>query len=314
LSLQVGATPEGIEEPACLRSPRKEAEVSALASLPSTSQPHWPTGPDAKERFFWRLGPRPATTAFPELNAPPVVPAAFADVWAGVLDGWGGKMVAALDTVARAVAVGLGLPSSSFAGLLHQGPHLLAPTGSDLGSHTVPGTVLAGYHADLNLITVHGRGRLPGLFVWTRDGDRLPVAIPPGCLLLQAGLQMEHLTGGAVLAGRHEVIVTEAALAAVREALAAGGGPARAWRVSSTVFGHAASDAVLAPLGRFADRPGAAGAYPPITAGAFVQRELEAICLKRVEGGGGGGGGGQRRVGRAGAAGVSLDGGGGEGV
>ncbi len=225
------------------------------------------------------------------------MPAAFADVWAGVLDCWGGKMLAALDTVARAAGVGLGLPSSSLAGLLDGGPHLLAPTGSDLGARPAPGTVLAGYHADLNLITAHGRGRLPGLFVWSRDGRRLPVAIPPGCLLLQAGLQLERLTGGAVAAGRHEVIVTQAALDAVRAAAAAGEGPARAWRVSSTVFGHAASDAVLAPLGHFASRPGAAAAYPPITAGAFVQKELEAIGLKK-------------RVGRAGAAGVSVDGGG----
>ena len=297
LPSQVGATPEGIEEPACLRPPRREAEAAALAALPSTSQPHWPTGADPKWRFFWRLGPRPATTAFPELNAPPVVPAAFAADWATVLDGWGGKMLGALDTVARAAAVGLGLPSAALADLLAHGPHLLAPTGSDLGAHATPGTVLAGYHVDLNLLTVHGRGRLPGLFVWTRAGERLPVSIPPGCLLLQAGLQLERVTGGAVVAGRHEVIVTQAAVDAVRAALASGEGPARAWRVSSTVFGHAASDAVLRPLGPFAARPGVAAAYPPITAGAFVQSELEAICLKR-------------KVGRAGAAGVSLDGGG----
>lgn len=29
---------------------------------------------DAKWRFMWRVGPRPAHTAFPELNAEPVVP------------------------------------------------------------------------------------------------------------------------------------------------------------------------------------------------------------------------------------------------
>ena len=38
-----------------------------------------PEGPDPKWRFFWRIGPRPkpANPAFEELNAPPVLPAAF---------------------------------------------------------------------------------------------------------------------------------------------------------------------------------------------------------------------------------------------
>lgn len=43
-----------------------------------------------------------------------------------------------------------------------QGPHLLAPTGSDLGRHTQVGKVLAGYHSDLNFLTIHGRCRLVG--------------------------------------------------------------------------------------------------------------------------------------------------------
>jgi hypothetical protein len=41
--------------------------------------------------------------------------------------------------------------------------------------------------------------------VWLRDGRRIAVKIPAGCLLLQAGRQMEWLTGGAVMAGYHEV-------------------------------------------------------------------------------------------------------------
>ena len=63
----------------------------------------------------------------------------------------------------------------------------------------------AGYHYDLNFLTIHGKSRFPGLFVWLRDGRRIPVKIPPGCLLLQAGKQLEWLTGGYVKAGMHEV-------------------------------------------------------------------------------------------------------------
>lgn len=57
-----------------------------------------PTGADCKWRFMWRVGPRPdpSTTRYPELNAAPVVPAAFPE-WPLVMDGWGRKMLAAVE-------------------------------------------------------------------------------------------------------------------------------------------------------------------------------------------------------------------------
>ena len=202
-------------------------------------------------------------------------------------------MLAALDAVAKGTAIGLGMSSpDAISSLLKEGPHLLAPTGSDLGKHSTPGTVLAGCHADLNLLTVHGRGRLPGLFVWTRAGERGAVRVPEGCLLLQAGMQLEYLTGGVIEAGMHEVLATEEALDKVarrgKRADGGGGGedaarrhPSSAWRVSSTVFGHVASDKVLRPLAPFDGDASGAGKYPPVLAGDFVSRELEAIALKR---------------------------------
>ena len=47
---------------------------------------------------------------------------------------------------------------------------MLAPTGSDLGGPSEDparhlGRVFAGYHYDLNLFTLHGQSRYPGLFV-----------------------------------------------------------------------------------------------------------------------------------------------------
>ena len=129
--------------------------------------------------------------------------------------------------------------------------------------------------------------------MWLRDGTRVAVRVPPGCLLLQAGRQLEHLTGGHVRAGWHEVVVTEATEAAAAAARAAG---RPLWRVSSTVFAHVASAAALRPLGRFAARAGAAEAYPPMAAGEQVRRELEAIRLAR----GGGGGAGAQQEGQQG--------------
>ena len=57
--------------------PRCLADADCLAAIegqPAASRATLPTGADAKWRFFWRLGPRPATTSYAELNADPVVP------------------------------------------------------------------------------------------------------------------------------------------------------------------------------------------------------------------------------------------------
>jgi hypothetical protein len=45
----------------------------------------------------------------------------------------------------------------------------LAPTGSDLNKFEV-GTVFAGFHYDLNFLTIHGKSRYPGLFAWLQNG------------------------------------------------------------------------------------------------------------------------------------------------
>lgn len=99
--------------------------------------------------------------------------------------------------------------------------------------------------------------------------------IPDGCLLVQAGKQMEYLTGGYVQAGFHEVIVSEATLETIAARKAAG---KSLWRVSSTLFSHSGSDTTLEPLAHFAT-PEAIAKYPPILAGDQVLAELAHIEL-----------------------------------
>jgi 2OG-Fe(II) oxygenase superfamily len=94
-------------------------------------------------------------------------------------------------------------------------PHLLAPTASDLVKYNKKDTILAGFHTDLNFLTIHGRSRYPGLHIWARNtGKRILVQFPPTgrYLLVQAGKQLEHLTGGLIRAGYHEVVVNEATI------------------------------------------------------------------------------------------------------
>lgn len=89
----------------------------------------------------------------------------------------------------------LGLEIDSIVEKMKFGPHLLAPTGVDLALHRELDTCIAGYHSDLNLLTIHGRARYPGLHIWIQNGKRIPVKLPDGCLLIQAGRQLERLTG-----------------------------------------------------------------------------------------------------------------------
>jgi isopenicillin N synthase-like dioxygenase len=170
-------------------------------------------------------------------------------------------------------AVGLGLPAEYFSDAGRYGlvsthltllwfqlttvirPHLLAPTGSDLQKYGDKDTILAGFHTDLNFLTIHGRSRYPGLNIWARNtGDRIAVKIPPGnYLLVQAGKQLEYSTGGLIKAGYHEVVVNEATIETIEKRKKEF--PDRPLiRISSTLFWHLNSDFDLAPVPELAER------------------------------------------------------------
>ena len=125
------------------------------------------------------------------------------------MDTWGNKLNQSAFTVAEMAAIGMGIDKASFTKRMEGGAHLLAPTGSDLAKNDV-GTVFAGFHYDISLMTVHGKSRYPGLLVWTRNWKKRAVKIPEGCLLVQSGTTFEHIAGGYVMSGFHEVIYTEA--------------------------------------------------------------------------------------------------------
>lgn len=144
---------------------------------------------DPKWRFFWRVGPVPEKTAFPILNMDPVIPPEFPE-WKTIMDMWGNKMLDALFVFAEMAAVGFNIPTDAFTSLMKGGPHLLAPTGSNFNEFNQVGQILAGFHYDLNFLTIHGKSRFPGLFIWTREGERMTLEIPDGCLLIQ----VQHLS------------------------------------------------------------------------------------------------------------------------
>ncbi|KAK6933753.1 hypothetical protein RJ641_036647 [Dillenia turbinata] len=245
LHYQVGVTPEGVEVPRSLVDHEMQEKLRAM---PKEFQPSTPKGPDPKWRYMWRVGPRPSKTRF--------------------------------QAVAEMAVIGFGLPRNAFTSIMKQGPYLLAPTGSDLQRHGQEGTVFAGYHYDLNFLTTHGRSRFPGLNIWLRNGTKVEVKVPVGCLpphsSRKAVTAIEWLTARGCRAGMHEVVVTKRTIDAIEKASKEN---RSLWRVSSTLFAHIASDAILKPLGHFAESP-LASKYAPMCAGEYVEQELAVINLK----------------------------------
>jgi len=265
---QVGVTPEHTERP--------RDHCATMGTLGPDDKPLSPCPPelDPKWRFFWRIGQLPEKTNFPALNADAVIPPEFPE-WKENMDKWGGKMMDALFVLAEMAAIGFDMEPDAFVKRMKFGPHLLAPTGSDFNKFNTVGTVLAGYHYDLNFLTIHGKSRFPGLNIWTREGKKMSVEIPDGCLLVQAGKQIEYLTGGHVLAGFHEVVIN----ANTKQVIDAREKEGKSlWRVSSTCFGHIQSDQELKPLAPF-NTPEANAKFQPKFAGQQVTDELILINL-----------------------------------
>ncbi|PFH49691.1 hypothetical protein AMATHDRAFT_48528 [Amanita thiersii Skay4041] len=290
LSYQIGVTLENTEKPKCAVD---EPCLQVIASLDPAERPLDISGhhPDPKCRFFWKMIENPPyETMFPVLNAANVVPQApeVKGRWSPTMEKWGTAMKAAVSGLAEMTAVGLDLPANTFTEAGRYGPHILAPTASDLVKYGKKDTILAGFHTDLNFLTIHGRSRYPGLNIWARNtGRRISVRIPEGnYLLVQAGKQLEHITGGLIKAGFHEVVVNDRTLATIEKRKVQY--PDRPLiRISSTFFWHLASDFDLVPIPKLSDRATSQQrlgdeketVYEPMKVGQQVSNELKHIAL-----------------------------------
>ena len=195
--------------------------------------------------------------------------------WETKMNSWGNVLNGACYTVSEMIALGMDLPRATFTDKMKGAVQLLAPTGSDLTKYKKKDDILAGFHYDLNFLTIHGKSNYPGLFVWLRNGEKVPVRIPDGCLLLQSSKMLEYMTGGYFYAGYHEVIVSEDTLKFAEKAKQDG---KSLWRVSSTLFSALNYKTVLEPLPEFKNQPEAKN-YTPISCYKFVEEELKAISL-----------------------------------
>lgn len=198
----------------------------------------------------------------------------------------GDKLLATLHTVSEMLARSLGFGKSRFTRMMRQAPHLIAPNGVNLEKQEKIGTIFNAMHWDLNFLSIHGQARFPGLRIWLRNGRVMTVKIPKGCLLIQVGKQLEWLTGGYFTAGYHEVVCLPETTRAMLRAKRRG---QRLIRVSSTVFGHIATDRKIEVLGYFlqqlprAERRKIRKHYPRIFVGDQVMLALiEAGIIERA--------------------------------
>lgn len=241
-------------------------------------------GADPKCRFFHKMSSVPPyKSPFPMSEIENVTPEEFKDTWAERVNEWGTVMKQAVEGVSRMLAVGLGLDEKTFIQAGEYGSHLLAPTATNLDKYGKLNTIFAGFHTDLNFLTIHGQSRYPGLNIWARNsGKRVAVRIPPGCLLVQAGKQLEWASGGLIKAGFHEVVCNEATVAAMERRRK--DFPDRPLiRISSTFFWHLSPDyplSAIPALQKEAEhRFGPQKDYGEMLVGDQVRRELGLIAL-----------------------------------
>lgn len=260
-SYQAGVTPSFTELP--------KDHCEKIYLLDEKNKAHKPLGKDPKYRYMWKLGDIPTNTNFSDVNSNHVIPKNFPE-WKDKMDKWGNQMLSTVKTVTELLAISLGLSKDYFKKRSKYGAHILAPTGIDVNKYPV-NTIAAGYHYDISFLTIHGKSRFSGLYIWTRDNEKICVKVPSGCLLLQVGRELEYLTGGYCMAGFHEVIINQEAKDLLNKRKSS-------WRVSTTVFYHMDSDSILEPLDQFKNNISLKN-YPRVIQGDYLKKELKDINL-----------------------------------
>ena len=67
------------------------------------------------------------------------------------------------------IALGIGLEKEDLRRTIENGFYFLSPPALNL-HNSKPGDVISSFHEDLDLLTVHGKTRFPGLYTWLNNG------------------------------------------------------------------------------------------------------------------------------------------------
>ena len=167
----------------------------------------------------------------------------------------------------RALAVGLSEDEESLACLLGEGNSVMRaihypPVDPE---KTVPGSIRSSAHEDICMMTIIPKATAAGLEVLQKDGTFLPVVVPDGAAIINAGDTLMRLTNGLIPSTTHRVVNPPEA-------------DITSHRYSVPFFGQPAQDTIIRVL------PSCEQWYtdpPDITFGELLQERLKAIGLKK---------------------------------
>lgn len=167
----------------------------------------------------------------------------------------------------RAVALHLGLPETWFDDKVENGNSILRLLHYPPQKNPPPkGTVRAGAHEDINVITLLLGAEEAGLQALHRSGEWLDVNPPAGSLVINCGDMLQRLTGGVLPSTTHRVLNPS---------------PERSKfpRYSTPFFLHFNQDVLIEALPQCLEEGGKA--EPPITAQNYLMERLREIGLIR---------------------------------
>lgn len=168
-------------------------------------------------------------------------------------------------SILEAVAMGLGLEDTWFTPRVEHGNSILRLLHYPAQRAAPPaGSVRAGAHEDINVITLLLGAEEAGLEVLHRSGEWLAVNPPEGALVVNVGDMLQRMTNGKLPSTTHRVVNPPEA----RRGFA---------RYSTPFFLHFAPDVLIAPLESCIE----AGqkALPAITAHDYLMERLREIGL-----------------------------------
>lgn len=126
-----------------------------------------------------------------------------------------------------------------------------------------PGSAGAASHEDIDLLTLLCEATGSGLELLRPDGSWIPVAAPPGQIIVDAAEMLRNLTNGLLRSITHRVVAP----------------PASGARLSLQFFLHSRPEVDLTPLPGCVARTGGQAHYPRQTAGEYLTRRLREIGL-----------------------------------
>ncbi|MEO0466368.1 MAG: 2OG-Fe(II) oxygenase family protein [Pseudomonadota bacterium] len=215
---------------------------------------------EADQKEFWHLGRAGETGGMRATPSVPVVPG---------FDGATSALFQALDQMGQvllqAVALHLGLERNWFTPRIDEGNSILRLLHYPPQTEPPPeGSVRAGAHEDINVITLLLGADEAGLEVQHRSGEWLAVNPPEGSLVVNCGDMLDRLTGGILPSTTHRVVNPSAARA-------------RFPRYSMPFFLHFEPDVVIDPLAQCLEEGGRSA--PQITSHDYLMQRLREIGL-----------------------------------